>query len=276
VYIMTTGTVGWWASTLDINRLLEHVLPPPRERRRRVLLCCAFARQVWHLLQDEGSQPARQVVEAAELWSDGIKDGGSVFNLVYRARDDCRLSAGVTPRRRRRAAPDGSLRPEHQQAAALAARDLARQAAVSVFEHEEGNPRRVAFLVRQAIRASLDVERSIRSTGGESRIHPEDLHPAVHTTLAGQCAIVRDIIDPPLFRDLAPAKNWLNWDGGAVARLARGITLERNWEAMPILHDALDEAGCGDPAYLGHCLSQEPHHPGCWLLSLLTKNMGLE
>jgi hypothetical protein len=264
--IMTAvGTVDWWANTLDINRLLERVLPPPRERRRRVLLCCAFVRQVWLLLQDEGSRPARAVVEAAELWGDGIKDGGSVFNLVYRARDACRLPDTARPRRRRPVAASGRI-----------ALDLARQAAVSVFEHEEDNPRRVAFLVRQAVRASVGEDRGVRSPGGEARTPPEDQHLAVRTTLAAQCSIARDIIDPPLCRDLDPARNWLTWGDGTVAKMARGITLERDWAAMPVLHDALDEAGCSDPAYLEHCLSTSPHHPGCWLLSLLTRNMGLE
>jgi hypothetical protein len=265
VNIMTTQTsMDRWTGTTDINWLLGHVLPPPRERRRRVLLSCAFARQVWHLLQDEGSLPAREVVESAELWSDGIKDGGSVFNLVYKARDACRLTATTVPRRRRRVAPDGSLRPEQQ--ASEVARDLARQAALSVFEHEEDNPRRVASLVRQSVRASV----------GEDRGDLDDQHPAVRAVLAGQCAIARDIIDPPLCRDLDPARDWLTWSGGTVTKMARGITLERDWAAMPVLHDALDEAGCSDPAYLQHCQSQEPHHPGCWLLSLLTKNMGME
>jgi hypothetical protein len=38
-----------------------------------------------------------------------------------------------------------------------------------------------------------------------------------------------------------------------VLRLARGIYEDRAFEQMPILADALEEAGCGEPAILGHC-----------------------
>jgi hypothetical protein len=56
---------------------------------------------------------------------------------------------------------------------------------------------------------------------------------------------------------------------GNVRSLAAAIYEERSFEAMPILGDALEEAGCLDQAILTHCRSGEAHYRGCWLLDLI-------
>jgi hypothetical protein len=38
---------------------------------------------------------------------------------------------------------------------------------------------------------------------------------------------------------------------------------------MPVLGDALEEAGCTDADILGHCRSGGPHLAACWVLGLL-------
>jgi hypothetical protein len=66
--------------------------------------------------------------------------------------------------------------------------------------------------------------------------------------------------------------DWLSANGGAVARLARGIALEQDFHALPVLADALEEAGCQDPAILGHCRQPKPHTRRCWVVDLLVEN----
>lgn len=51
-----------------------------------------------------------------------------------------------------------------------------------------------------------------------------------------------------------------------VVALARGIYAERAFDRMPILADALEDAGCGDADILGHCRGGEPHARGCWVI----------
>jgi ATP-dependent Clp protease ATP-binding subunit ClpA len=63
--------------------------------------------------------------------------------------------------------------------------------------------------------------------------------------------------------------SWLSWNGGAVARIAQGISEERRWEDLPILADALEEAGCADPEMLSHCRQPGEHGSRCWVLDLL-------
>ena len=44
---------------------------------------------------------------------------------------------------------------------------------------------------------------------------------------------------------------------------------ERRFEDLPILADALEEAGCDDEDILGHCRSDGEHVRGCWAVDLL-------
>jgi hypothetical protein len=62
---------------------------------------------------------------------------------------------------------------------------------------------------------------------------------------------------------------WLAHGGGQVVRLARSIYDGREWELMPILGDALEEAGCGVAALLDHCRGKAEHVRGCWLLDAI-------
>ena len=61
----------------------------------------------------------------------------------------------------------------------------------------------------------------------------------------------------------------LAWDAVVVPGIARGIYDERAFERMPILADALEDAGCGDADILAHCRSDWPHVRGCWVVDLL-------
>ena len=61
----------------------------------------------------------------------------------------------------------------------------------------------------------------------------------------------------------------LVWNGGTVGRIAAGIYEERAFDRLPILADALEDAGCTDPALLTHCRGPGPHVRGCWAVDLL-------
>jgi hypothetical protein len=84
-----------------------------------------------------------------------------------------------------------------------------------------------------------------------------------------QAALIRDVIGNPFHRPRLTARE-LSWEGGLVARLAEGIYEESAFDQLPILGDALEEAGCTDEAILGHCRGGEPHVRGCWVVDLAT------
>jgi hypothetical protein len=43
----------------------------------------------------------------------------------------------------------------------------------------------------------------------------------------------------------------------------------QRFHEMPILADALEDAGCDDPDILSHCREPGAHARGCWVLDLL-------
>lgn len=54
-----------------------------------------------------------------------------------------------------------------------------------------------------------------------------------------------------------------------VKQLAAAIYEEKAFERLPILADALEEAGCTNVDILDHCRQQSVHVRGCWLVDLL-------
>ena len=59
------------------------------------------------------------------------------------------------------------------------------------------------------------------------------------------------------------------WVTPTVEQLARIIFAERAFDRLPILADALMDAGCADEALLAHCRKDGPHVHGCWAVDLL-------
>lgn len=79
-------------------------------------------------------------------------------------------------------------------------------------------------------------------------------------------AVLRCIFGNP-FR---PATFDPAWRTSDVLALARGIYDTRAFGRMPILVDALQDAGCNDDGVLSHCRdTAAPHARGCWVVDLV-------
>jgi hypothetical protein len=79
---------------------------------------------------------------------------------------------------------------------------------------------------------------------------------------------LRDIFGNP-FRPVPLAPAWLAWNDGTLGQLAAAIYEQRAFDRLPVLADALEEAGCDNPEMLTHCREPGPHVRGCWLVDLL-------
>jgi len=83
-----------------------------------------------------------------------------------------------------------------------------------------------------------------------------------------QVALIREIFGNPFVEiDIDPS--WLRWNDATVARIAQGIFDDGRFADMPILHDALIDAGCDDEEILSHCREAEGHVRGCWAIDRL-------
>jgi hypothetical protein len=61
----------------------------------------------------------------------------------------------------------------------------------------------------------------------------------------------------------------LAWNDDTVRRIAQGVYDERAFDRLPILADALLDAGCNDEDLIQHCRSDGPHARGCWAVDLI-------
>jgi hypothetical protein len=83
-----------------------------------------------------------------------------------------------------------------------------------------------------------------------------------------QCRLLRDIFGNP-FRPVSISSACLFWHDGLLVSMAQKMYDSRDFSDMPILADALEEAGCTNPDILAHCRGSETHVRGCWIVDLL-------
>jgi hypothetical protein len=87
-----------------------------------------------------------------------------------------------------------------------------------------------------------------------------DLPPMAELVLC-----LRDIFGNP-FRPVAFSSEWRT---DTAITLARQMYEARDFSAMPILADALQDAGCDSEDILTHCRGDGPHVRGCWVVDLV-------
>jgi len=101
---------------------------------------------------------------------------------------------------------------------------------------------------RMASRAGSDVSNSLDGRWGVGNVH--------------FCTLLRDLFDNP-FRPITFDRRWRT---ETTVAFASGIYSDRAFDRMPILADALEEAGCDVPEVLAHCRGPGPHARGCWVV----------
>ena len=88
------------------------------------------------------------------------------------------------------------------------------------------------------------------------------LRDAAARTRRGFARTVHDLFGNP-FRPVSFDPRWKTAD---VVALARGIYDERAFDRMPLLADALMDAGCSDDRVIAHCREPGAHYRGCWVV----------
>jgi hypothetical protein len=128
-----------------------------------------------------------------------------------------------------------------------------------------------AHLLRSQSKLRLYIDTELNwSVGGlafhaASMRHEESDHPEREAEERAQSDLVRDIFGNP-FRPVAFDPRW--WTADVVA-LARGIYEDRAFDRLPLLADALMDAGCDHEDIVAHCRSVGPHVRGCWVVDLV-------
>jgi len=262
-----------WRTSRDAAAMLGFRLdaacpvPPPSARKLR-LVACACCRQAWGRLVDPGS---RQAVEVAERYADGLATDEERNQAVTRER---RWLWSVA-----RGEPGGV---EFAAISCLNDGDNLLMAPLVVSQT-------LAPLVPPAAQAAL-----LRCVFGNPFRRLQVWRNAEgHPDGPGA---------GPLYDHRT---NWLAWNGGAVRRLAEAayggeeqcrhcdrvgvrtphedgeecscakcggsgtVTSPFDASRLPVLADALEEAGCTDQTILDHLRGPGPHGRGCWVIDLL-------
>jgi hypothetical protein len=206
----------------------------PRKLR---LLLCAFCRQSWTLFE---ADPGAQAVELAESLADGI--------VAKKELREVRRSALL------RLVDAMGWREED-------ADFMLNRFSGFHFEDEPDWIRRTAAQLI-AVRAVAEVI---------SALHIEQVLRAIGDTHTGasdaeDCRLIRDIFGNP-FRPFTFSQSWRT---DTALSLARQIYESRDFGAMPILADALQDAGCDNGDILNHCRDANATHVrGCWVVDLV-------
>lgn len=74
--------------------------------------------------------------------------------------------------------------------------------------------------------------------------------------------LIHEVVGNP-FR---PVEFSAKWRTDTAVTLARQMYDSRDFSAMPILADALQDAGCDNEEVLSHCRGAGPHVRGCWVV----------
>jgi hypothetical protein len=86
--------------------------------------------------------------------------------------------------------------------------------------------------------------------------------------LEAQASLLRDIFGTSL-RAVVIDPTWLTWRGHTIPKLAQAIYDECAFDRLPILADALEDAGCDNADILNHCRQPGEHVRGCWVVDAL-------
>jgi hypothetical protein len=112
-------------------------------------------------------------------------------------------------------------------------------------------------LIKEVRRAQFEAVDAVGSAGGDEAAER-----------CYQAALLREFFGNP-FRPPEIEPSWLAWNDGFIPEQAKLIYDERAFERLPVLGDALEDAGCTDRAILDHCRLPAEHVRGCWLVDAL-------
>ena len=116
-----------------------------------------------------------------------------------------------------------------------------------------------------AASAVCDPAAQARAYAATNGVDGPECAAALDKARLAQCDLIRDIFGNP-FRPVMLDPRWLS---STVLDLARTIYDDRVFERMPILGDALMDAGCDSEEIIKHCQGPGPHVRGCWVVDLI-------
>jgi hypothetical protein len=226
-----------WLACNDPREMLQFLRDKESDRKLRLFAaaCCRCSRQ---LLRNKDHRAA---LELATRFADGQATGEELADAFQRANEfACGLYHGESEQEIHRWAEATAVTnalavvtPDHPMA------DYAADAVWMIHRAVRSDPNeRLANLLRDVCGSPFSrwqEWKNIRALAGNHRFVATDPPPRNPRILA----------------------------------LAAGIYAGRAFDRLPLLSDALEEAGCTDRAILDHCRQPGEHVLGCWVVDLV-------
>jgi hypothetical protein len=224
-------TEAEWLVCTDPETMLENLRGKARDRKLQ-LFAVACCRRIWHLLIDDRSKKAVLVAEQA---ADQRSRSGEIAAAIAES-----------------------------QAAFRACEHLAARHADAA-----GAAYRLSMWFEGALDIAIRVALTTANAAGYSDYESDfAFQKDVEVEYPHQCSLLREILGNP-FQTFWVEPSCLTWNNGTVVKIAEVIYEDRAFERLPILADALEDAGCNDADILAHCRGPGPHVRGCWVVDLL-------
>jgi hypothetical protein len=231
-------TEAEWDAGGDPTPMLDFLRRAGKASDRKLrLFACGCCRRIWPLLTDDRG---RRAVEVAELLADLLAEDG----VRSDARREAQRASGSRGVERLPRIPKGERR-----AASAAYWAVAREVDEAVGQTPP-----------------LAIDAVVWQAGGPEGCDWRSLQARERMC---QAALLRDLYGPLPFRGVRIDTSWLAWGGATVRRLAEVIYQELRFEDLPVMADALLDAGCDNEELLAHCRSGGVHVRGCWVLDAL-------
>ena len=241
-------TEAEWLAATDPRPMLDSLRGKASERKLR-LFAAACCRRNWHALSEDVSRPG---VEVIERYADRSATARELEDVHRAARAQGKDFEKLCQWRRNTRGPSSEADSYYwdSQQAYLIAHASQRDdylGMVLVYTTE--------CKLRDAVGFRAATDRSAHEEW-------QRLRDADRADLAN---LFRDVFGNR-FRPVTADPAWLT---STVVALASGIYADRAFDRLPILADALQDAGCDNADVLGHCRGPGPHVRGCWVVDLL-------
>jgi hypothetical protein len=217
-----------WLACAKPEEMLEFLGSKASDRKIRMLACgcCRRASSLAYVTD------LLAFIEIAEEYADGLRDLTNMEAANVRAaaiRDSAEAARKVTLQNIAHAVTWATDREHSERGIGCAGYAVAQKEALAGRSKKDRNTRYVRAYLR---------EHEVQGT------------------------LVRDVFGNP-FRLVSVDLPWLTT---TVVSLAKAIYHERAFDRLPILADALEEAGCTNADLLAHCRGPGPHVRGCWVV----------
>jgi hypothetical protein len=233
-----------------VDGLIRHLMTTQQPERKARLFAIHCISEIQDLIEDRRSLDAyRYIYEKYELKSlrrsQGFRSARELANAASEEANQIHRVMGQD----RNCPPD--------QWSIFERRKYVTDAIIFLFNIEKYYGMNSALIIAMSCERALQYDSYSRSKPPDWKGEPLRSNR--------QLEFLRDIFGNP-FRPVAFDPAWRTSDSTGIAKK---MYADRNFSAMPVLADALEEAGCDSVHILLHCRTPGTHVRGCWVVDLV-------